>query len=133
MLIPTEKGQAPFRKGKAMTMLNTTPRYVTPPIRRGVAVFLARLGRLVNRVIAAAIAHRERQANLVALRHLSDRDLKDIGIYRCEIGDALEERAQARQRMQRTQRSCGKSAASSNMIFKDKLQCAPGLPALLKK
>src|SRR5258708_40133330 len=108
MLNTTEKGQAPFRKGKAMTMLNTTPRYVTPPIRRGVAVFLARLGRLVNRVIAAAIAHRERQANLVALRHLSDRDLKDIGIYRCEIGDALEERAQARQRMQRTQRCCGK-------------------------
>ena len=88
-----------------MTMLNTTPRYAAPPIRRGVAVFLARLGRLVNRLIAAAIAHRERQANLVVLRHFSDRDPKDIGIYRCEVGDTLEERAQARQRIQRTQRS----------------------------
>ena len=98
-------GAPALPKGKAMTMLNTTPRYAAPPIRRGVAVFLARLGRLVNRLIAAAIAHRERQANLVVLRHFSDRDLKDIGIYRCEVGDTLEERAQARQRIQRTQRS----------------------------
>jgi uncharacterized protein YjiS (DUF1127 family) len=88
-----------------MTMLNTAPRYATPSVRRGAAVFLARLGRLVNSVIAAAIAHRERQANLVALRHLSDRDLKDIGIYRCEIGDALMERAQHRQGIQQSQRT----------------------------
>jgi uncharacterized protein YjiS (DUF1127 family) len=108
MLIPTQGRSAerePFREGKSMTMLNTTPRYAAPPIRRGVAVFLARLGRFVNRAIAAVIAHRERQANLVALRYLGDRDLKDIGIYRCEIGDALEERAQARERIQRSQRS----------------------------
>jgi hypothetical protein len=45
-----------------MTMLNTTPNYAAPAIRRGVAV-LWRLGRLVNRWIAAFIAHRERQAN----------------------------------------------------------------------
>jgi uncharacterized protein YjiS (DUF1127 family) len=95
----------PFRKEKAMTMLNTTPRYAVPTVRGAVAVFLARLGHLVNRVIAAAIAHRERQANLVALRHLSDRDLKDIGIYHCEIGDALVQRAQDRQRIQQSQRS----------------------------
>lgn len=88
-----------------MTMLNTTSRYAVPTVRRAVAVFLARLSRLVNRVIAAAIAHRERQANLVVLRRFSDRDLKDIGIYRCEIGDALVQRAQDRQRMQQSQRS----------------------------
>jgi uncharacterized protein YjiS (DUF1127 family) len=90
----------PFREGKSMTMLNTTTRYAAPAIRRGAAVFLARLGRFVDRVIA----HRERRANLVALRRLCDRDLKDIGIYRCEIGDALDERARARQRIQRIQR-----------------------------
>jgi uncharacterized protein YjiS (DUF1127 family) len=56
-------------------------------------------------VIAAVIARRERQANLVALRHLSDRDLKDIGLYRCEIGDALEQRARDRRRIQQSQRS----------------------------
>jgi uncharacterized protein YjiS (DUF1127 family) len=87
-----------------MTMLNTIPHYAAPGIRRGAAVALARLGRLVNRWIAAFIAHRERQANLVALRRLSDRDLNDIGICRCEICEALEERARARQRMRASQR-----------------------------
>jgi uncharacterized protein YjiS (DUF1127 family) len=86
-----------------MTMLNTIPHYAAPGIRRGAAVALARLGRLVNRWIAAFIAHRERQANLVALRRLSDRDLNDIGICRCEICEALEERARARQRMRASQ------------------------------
>ncbi len=90
-----------------MTMLNNTSPYVAtaPGIRRGAAIFLARLGSLINRRIAAVIAHRERQAALVALRHLSDRDLKDIGICRNEIGDALAERAEERARMQHSQRS----------------------------
>ena len=90
-----------------MTMLNNTSPYAAtaPRIRGGVAIFLARLGRLINRWIAAVIAHRERQAAFVALRHLSDRDLKDIGICRNEIGDALAERAQERSRMQHSQRS----------------------------
>jgi uncharacterized protein YjiS (DUF1127 family) len=90
-----------------MTMLNNTSPYAVtaPGVRRGAAVFLAHLGRFINRSIAAVIAHRERQAALVALRQLSDRDLKDIGICRNEIGDALEERAQERLRMQNSQRS----------------------------
>ncbi len=90
-----------------MTMLNNTSPYAAtaPGIRRGAAIFLARLGSLINRRIAAVIAHRERQAALVALRHLSDRDLKDIGICRNEIGDALAERAEERARMQHSQRS----------------------------
>jgi uncharacterized protein YjiS (DUF1127 family) len=66
---------------------------------------LARLGNLINRWVAAVIAHRERQAALVALRHLSDRDLQDIGLYRNEIGDALAERAEERARMQDFRRS----------------------------
>jgi uncharacterized protein YjiS (DUF1127 family) len=90
-----------------MTMLNNTSPYAVtaPEIRRGAAVFLARFGRLINRWIAALIAHRERQAALVELQHLSDRDLKDIGISRSEIGDALAERARERSRMQQSQRS----------------------------
>ena len=66
---------------------------------------MARLGSLINRWVAAVIAHRERQAELAALRHLSDRDLKDIGLYRNEIGDALAERAEERARMQDFRRS----------------------------
>ncbi|MGZ5877041.1 MAG: DUF1127 domain-containing protein [Bradyrhizobium sp.] len=90
-----------------MTMLNNTSHYAaaTPGFRRGVAIFVARLGRLINRWIAAAVAHRARQAALAALRDLSDRDLKDIGICRGDIGDALAERAQARSRMQDSGRS----------------------------
>jgi uncharacterized protein YjiS (DUF1127 family) len=89
-----------------MTVLNISD-YVTatPGFRRGVAIFVARLGRLINRWIAAAVAHRERQAALAVLRHLSDRDLKDIGICRGDIGDALAETARARSRMQHSERS----------------------------
>jgi uncharacterized protein YjiS (DUF1127 family) len=90
-----------------MTMLNNTSPYAVtaPGIRRGAAVFLARFGRLINRWIAAVIAHRERQAAFFALRDLSDRDLRDIGIYRNDIGDALAERARERSRMQDSRRS----------------------------
>jgi hypothetical protein len=59
MLIPTKGRSAerkPFRVEKSMTMLNTTTRYAASAIRGGAAVFLARLGRFVDRVIA----HRER-------------------------------------------------------------------------
>ena len=90
-----------------MTMLNNTSPYAAtaPGIRPAAAIFLARLGRVMNRWIAAVIAHRERQAALFALRHLSDRDLRDIGIYRNDIGDALAERARERSRMQDSRRS----------------------------
>ena len=90
-----------------MTMLNNTSPYAVtaPGVRRGAANLLARLGRLINQWIAAVIAHRERQAALVALRHLSDRDLQDIGICRGDIGDALAERAKERARMQHFQQS----------------------------
>jgi uncharacterized protein YjiS (DUF1127 family) len=87
-----------------MTMLNTAPRYGTPTVRTGAAVFLARIGRFLNRWIAAVIAHRERQASLVALRHLNDRELRDIGINRCDIGEGLAERAKARLRMHQSER-----------------------------
>jgi uncharacterized protein YjiS (DUF1127 family) len=51
------------------------------------------------------IAHRARQANLVILRSLSDRELRDMGLTRGEIGDGLAEAAKARLQMQRSNRS----------------------------
>jgi uncharacterized protein YjiS (DUF1127 family) len=90
-----------------MTMLNNTSGYSTTPvaIRRAFGIFAARLGRLINRGIAAFIAHREHQANLVILRSLTDRELRDIGLDRGQIGsEGLAEAARTRALQQRV---CG--------------------------
>jgi uncharacterized protein YjiS (DUF1127 family) len=90
-----------------MTMLNTIPRGAMnrTTIRRGVYILLTRIGRLINRWTAAAIARHERQAGLFALRRLSDRELRDIGLNRCDIGEDLAEAAKFRIRMQQTELS----------------------------
>jgi uncharacterized protein YjiS (DUF1127 family) len=61
----------------------------------GVAV-LASLGRYLRHAIAAAIIERERRAAVEALRHLGDRELKDIGLCRGDIDAALAETASER-------------------------------------
>jgi uncharacterized protein YjiS (DUF1127 family) len=76
----------------------------TPIFRRRLSILLVRLGRQVNRWIAAAIARRERQAALLALRHFNDRDLQDIGIRRYQIGDALADCEQQRRETRRSGR-----------------------------
>jgi uncharacterized protein YjiS (DUF1127 family) len=103
-----KKGEAlaatAFRRKFAMTMQNITPRYATTPFRRGAgAILLARLARLINRWIAAIIARHEREADLFALRRLSDRELKDIGLYRGDISEGLAEAAKSRTRIQQTE------------------------------
>jgi uncharacterized protein YjiS (DUF1127 family) len=60
-----------------------------------------RLSRLVNRWIANWLARREREATLIALQDLGDRDLKDIGIRRGQIGQTLTAIARERARLQR--------------------------------
>jgi uncharacterized protein YjiS (DUF1127 family) len=72
-----------------MTILNSNSNYAaTPPaIRRAFGIFLARLARRINGWIAAVIAHREYQANLVVLRSFGDRELKDIGLHRRDRRD----------------------------------------------
>ena len=98
---------APNIKEAAMTMLNSAPSYSATPraIPTVFARFLKRVARLINGWVAAAIAHRECQANLVVLRSLSDRELKDMGLTRGEIGVSLAEAAKARLQMQRSGRS----------------------------
>jgi uncharacterized protein YjiS (DUF1127 family) len=100
-------GSTTVSKEITMTMLNNTSSYSATPaaIRRAFGNFATRLGRLTNGWIAAAIAHREYQANLVALRSLSDRDLRDIGLDRGQIGEGLVEAAKARSRQQQSKRS----------------------------
>ena len=80
-----------------MTMLLDPQSPIMPfSVRSGILRFLASFRRLVNDWVAAAIDHRERQAAIVALRHLDDRELKDIGIYRCQIDTVIAEAAEAR-------------------------------------
>ena len=49
-----------------------------------------RLGRRMKRAVdgwvASALARRERQAAIYAVHHLSDRELKDMGLYRGSLG-----------------------------------------------
>ena len=85
-----------------MTMLNHISRY--PPalavIRRGSHGFLAHAGHLINRLVAAVIARHHRHAELSALGRMNDQELKDMGLYRCQIGAALDEAAATRERLQ---------------------------------
>ena len=72
--------------------------------RPGAPTIRRRLTVLLNRWVAAMIAHREREAARFALGHLNDRALKDIGIYRSQIDDGLAEIARRRARLQRSER-----------------------------
>ena len=58
----------------------------------------ARLKRLLNGWMAAAIAYRERQTAWLALHQAGDRDLTNKRIYRGPLDDALERAARLRER-----------------------------------
>ena len=64
---------------------------VLPGVIAGLRCRSRRLGRRLKRAIdtwvASMLARRERQAAVCALHHLSDRELKDIGLYRGSLGD----------------------------------------------
>jgi uncharacterized protein YjiS (DUF1127 family) len=86
-----------------MNMLNQTHDFSSTPfaIRRSLRVFGRSVFRAINNVIAAIIAQREQQANLTVLRKMSDRELRDIGLARSEIGAGLAPAAKERMRTQR--------------------------------
>jgi len=68
-------------------------------LRTALRGLLGRAKSLLDDWIAAALAHRERQATRLALHGLSDRELKDMGLYGCsirDIGDRSERERQAR-------------------------------------
>jgi uncharacterized protein YjiS (DUF1127 family) len=90
-----------------MTMLNTfRPNAMTASAFQRTARFLLkRIGRLLNHWISAAIEQRAHQADIILLRHFSDRELKDIGLTRGDLGEGLAEAARCRILMQRSKRS----------------------------
>ena len=65
-------------------------------IRRSIWIFARGVAATANRLIAAIIAERERQANLAVLRALSDRELRDMGLVRSQIGVGLAQAAKDR-------------------------------------
>ena len=91
------------RTSTTMSMLNHTSDFSVSPlaIRRSLRIFGRGIFRAVNNAVAAVIAQREHQAQLAVLRHLSDRELRDIGLSRSDIGAGLAQAAKDRTRSQR--------------------------------
>ena len=96
-MVAASKGDI-TEKDTAMTMLDNTSSYSVTPVafRRSKRFFILRLARFINGLVANVIAQRKRQAQLAVLRSLNDRELRDIGLNRCEIGEGLAEAAKAR-------------------------------------
>jgi hypothetical protein len=69
-----------------MTMLTNVPRNAAPTVRTAIRVLSAQVCNLVNRWVAAALARRQRQAELVVQRYLRNRDMR-IGVDRYRICD----------------------------------------------
>lgn len=86
-----------------MSMLNDISDFSASP--SAMARSLRALGRssfrAVNNAVAAIIAQRERQAQMTVLRRLSDRELRDIGLSRSNIGAGLAQAARERTRTRR--------------------------------
>ena len=55
-----------------------------------------RLSHLLNEWVAAFLARREQQAAESVLCRLSDRELRDMGLYRGQLGHALDDAAKHR-------------------------------------
>jgi uncharacterized protein YjiS (DUF1127 family) len=74
-------------------------------IRGSIRIFASGAAAIGNRLIAAIIAERERQANLSVLRALSDRELRDVGLVRSQIGAGLAQAAKDRSCAQNPRRA----------------------------
>jgi len=79
----------------------TTPLFAATASRKRLLLALRRLGRLVDNYVASLLAEFERRAEIHALRRLSDRQLRDIGLSRHQIDGGLAEAARDRLEQQR--------------------------------
>jgi uncharacterized protein YjiS (DUF1127 family) len=86
-----------------MSMLNSVSDFTSTPyaVRRSIRSFARSVLRFVNNAVAAVIAQREHQASLAVLRSMTDRELRDVGISRNQIGAGLALAARERARAQR--------------------------------
>ncbi len=97
LLNPTEADVSPEGLLPHEAAMQPRARIRTSPVASPL-VPPARLKRLLNGWMAAAIAYRERQAAWLALHQAGDRDLNNKRIYRGPIDDALERAARLRKR-----------------------------------
>lgn len=81
-----------------MSMLNSVSDFTSTPSIRG---FARSVLRFVNNAVAAVIAQRERQASFAILRSMTDRELRDVGMSRNQIGPGIALAARDRARAQR--------------------------------
>jgi uncharacterized protein YjiS (DUF1127 family) len=90
-----------------MTMLNTVRPNptTTPAIRRIGRFLLKRIAHLLNHWISAVIEQQARQVDIIVLSHFTDRELKDIGLTRGDLGEGLAEAARCRTQMHQSNRS----------------------------
>lgn len=89
-----------------MTMPNNTSSDSVIPVafRRSVRFLSLRLARRINGWVADMVAKREQQAQLFNLCRLGDRELKDFGLNRLQIGEGLAQAAIDRSRCQRSRK-----------------------------
>jgi uncharacterized protein YjiS (DUF1127 family) len=85
-----------------MSILSNIAESTTPvAIQRSIGLLTLGFFRIVNNFVASIIAQREHQANLTVLRSLTDRDLRDMGLSRGQLGGGLAEAAKERARLQK--------------------------------
>jgi uncharacterized protein YjiS (DUF1127 family) len=81
-----------------MSMLSSISDFSSTPtaIRRSIRFIARGLSRAANNAVAVIIAQREYQANLAILRSFTERELRDIGLRRGQIGAGLAQAAKDR-------------------------------------
>ena len=99
-MVPQADRVHAFLKNIAMTILTNVPTSATGSFAFRTAVGLARLRRLIHRLLAAVFAWQKGHAAREALCQLDDRTLMDIGIYRSQTDSRPEALAETRARMQ---------------------------------
>ena len=100
-ILQAEKGTYCLEKWSTMSILSNTTDTTPTAHQKSARRFARGLVRLVNRFVAAVIAQRERQASLIILRRMSDRELSDIGLARNQISGGLAAAARDRALLQR--------------------------------
>lgn len=86
-----------------MTLIShNSGHFGTSEVRKRINSPGRRLSSLLNEWVAAFLARREHQAAMTVFHRLSDRELRDMGLYRGQTGQALEDAAKHRASRQKT-------------------------------